>query len=420
MIDVAVRTRLGSFVLDASFQVPDRGITALFGRSGAGKTTIINVIAGILTPDAGRIAFGDRVFVDRATGESLPPEQRRIGFVFQDSRLFPHLSVEGNLRYGQRRSRAVASPIRFDTVVEVLGIAPLLQRRSHALSGGERQRVALGRALLSQPDLLLMDEPLASLDWPRKTEILTYIERLRDQFKLPMLYVSHSLDEVTRLADHLLVVSDGRIAASGTLADVVSRLDLQPLLGRFEAGAVIDATVEAHDEHYLLTTLRFDAGRLRVPRVDRPVGATLRVRLRARDVAIAVSEPRDLSTTNTLAGTIAAFAVRDGVFVDVTIHVGATAIRALVTRESHDRLGLAVGQRVWALVKAVALDSRSLGLLSTSTRHLGHDRFPAHVAGGARSARSPEGTHTSPNLCVEGLRQPRGGTEPGRDMMKLS
>jgi molybdate transport system ATP-binding protein len=364
VITVNVSKRLGAFLLDSAFSAPARGITALFGRSGAGKTTIINLVAGIMAPDAGRIALDDHVFYDAHAGVALPPERRRIGVVFQDSRLFPHLSVEANLRYGLRRAPATASAIGFDAVVDVLGVGHLLARRPLTLSGGERQRVALGRALLAQPRLLLMDEPLASLDAPRKAEILSYIERLRDQFRLPMIYVSHSLDEVIRLADHLLVVSDGRIAASGPLADVVSRLDLQPLLGRFEAGAVIDCTVAAHDGHYLLSTLSFDAGVLRVPLVDRPVGARVRVRLRARDISIAVSKPSDLSISNQLAGVITDFAVRDGVFVDVTIRVGATTtIRALVSRESQDRLALTVGQPVWALVKTVALDNRSLGFL---------------------------------------------------------
>ncbi|MCX6543169.1 MAG: molybdenum ABC transporter ATP-binding protein [Acidobacteria bacterium] len=363
MIAVAVRKQVGTFLLDVAFTAPASGITALFGRSGAGKTTIISLIAGITAPDAGRIAIADQVFYDAGSRVGLPPEQRRVGVVFQDSRLFPHLSVEGNLRYGLRRAHAAGSPVAFDAVVDVLGVGHLLARRPQTLSGGERQRVALGRAWLAQPRLLLMDEPLASLDAPRKAEILSYIERLRDEFRLPMIYVSHSLDEVIRLADHLLVVSDGRIAASGPLAEVVSRLDLQPLLGRFEAGAVIDCTVEAHDDHYLLTTLHFDTGHLRVPLVDRLVGTRVRVRLRARDIGIAISEPRDLSITNRLAGTITGFAVRDGVFVDVTIAIGATTIRALVSRESRDRLGLAVGQRVWALIKTVALDNRSLGFL---------------------------------------------------------
>lgn len=363
MIAVTVCKQLGAFRLEADFTAPGHGITALFGRSGAGKTTIINVIAGILSPDSGRIALDADVFYDGATRVALPPERRRVGFVFQDARLFPHLSVEGNLRYGLRRARAAGSPIAFETVVDVLGISPLLPRRPQTLSGGERQRVALGRALLAQPRLLLLDEPLASLDAARKAEVLPYIERLRDEFHLPMLYVSHALDEVIRLADHLLVVSDGRIAASGPIVDVLSRLDLQPLLGRFEAGAVLDCTVAVHDRHYRLTTLQFDGGTLRVPLVDRPAGARVRIRLRARDISIATTQPRDLSITNALAGTISAFAERDGVFVDITISVGSTTIRALVSRESRDRLGLAVGQPVWALVKTVALDNRSMGFL---------------------------------------------------------
>ena len=363
MIDVSIRRRLGSFAVDASFTAPTRGVTALFGRSGAGKTTIINLMAGILVPDAGHIRVDGEVFFDSTTRVSLPAERRHVGFVFQDSRLFPHLTVEGNLRYGLARTVPADRRITFDTVVDVLGVGDLLARRPVTLSGGERQRVALGRALLAQPRLLLMDEPLASLDAPRKAEILPYIERLRDEFGLPMIYVSHSLDEVIRLADHLLVVSDGSIAASGPLTEVVTRLDLQPLLGRFEAGAVVDCTVVAHDHTYLLTTLGFADGQLRVPLVDRPVGAKVRARLRARDVAIALTDPPGLSITNRLSGTISALAVRDGVFVDVAIDLGSTTIRALVSRESHDRLGLAVGRDVLALIKTVALDSRSVGFM---------------------------------------------------------
>ncbi|MEK6630713.1 MAG: molybdenum ABC transporter ATP-binding protein, partial [Acidobacteriota bacterium] len=238
MIEVDVRAQLGAFSLDAAFHAPSRGVVALFGRSGAGKTTLINLLAGMLRPASGRISVDGTVFFDTAAKINVPVERRRIGFVFQDSRLFPHLTVESNLRYGLSRAPASDRRIAFQTVVDVLGIAHLLRRRPFSLSGGERQRVALGRALLAQPRLLLMDEPLASLDAPRKAEILPYIERLRDEFALPMVYVSHSLDEVIRLADHLLVISDGRIMASGALTDIVSRLDLQPMLGRFEAGAV--------------------------------------------------------------------------------------------------------------------------------------------------------------------------------------
>jgi len=363
MITVDVRKRLGSFSLDAVFAAPSAGVIAVFGRSGAGKTTVINLIAGILAPDSGRISVGDTVFDDTAARVSVPPERRRVGFVFQDSRLFPHLSVEGNLRFGLTRAPAADRPLGFGPVVDVLGVGHLLGRRPQTLSAGERQRIALGRALLAQPRLLLMDEPLAALDGPRKAEILPYIERLRDQFGLPIIYVSHSLDEVVRLADHLVVVSDGRVAACGPMGDILSRLDLQPLLGRFEAGAVVDCVVAAHDDRYRLSTLVFDGGQLRVPIVERPVGEAVRVRLRARDVALALSEPTDVSITNRLPGTVAGLAVRDGMFVDVAVRLGGTTIRALISQESQDRLGLRIGLPVWALVKTVALDNRSLGWL---------------------------------------------------------
>jgi len=368
MITFTARKQLGSFQLDATFTAPPGGITAIFGRSGAGKTTIINLVAGILQPDQGRIAVGGTVFCDTAGGISLPPERRRVGFVFQDSRLFPHLSVDGNLRFGLTRAREASPRLAFDAVVRVLGVGHLLSRRPQSLSGGERQRVALGRALLAQPRILLMDEPLASLDGLRKADILPYIERLRDEFAIPIIYVSHALDEVIRLADSLVVVSDGRVAASGPLTEILSRLDLQPLLGRFEAGAVLDCRVASHDAHYRLSTLEFDGGRLRVPRVDRPAGEQVRVRLRARDISLALSEPVDVSITNRLAGTVTAVVDRDGIFVEVAVAIGGSSIRALVSREAYDRLGLEVGRPVWALIKTVALDNRSLGLLRTPRR----------------------------------------------------
>lgn len=360
MIELTFRRDLGPLQLQVQVQLPSQGITAIFGRSGSGKTSLINAVAGLLRPDAGRIRVGERVFFDAARRIDLPMEQRGIGYVFQDARLFPHLSVEGNLRYGLKRWRG-APRIGFDAVVEVLGIGHLLQRRPHALSGGERQRVALGRALLRQPQLLLMDEPLAALDAPRKAEVLPYIEQLCEEFALPALYVSHSVDEITRLADHLVIVSEGRTVTHGPLAEVMSNPEHAPLIGRFEAGVVLDCQVARHDPHYQLSTLRFADGELRVPLVDLPEGTPVRARLRARDVGVALSPPTDVSLTNRLQGTVLALTPRDGPYMDVAIGLGSTQVRALITRESCDRLKLAVGQTVWAMVKSVALDSRSVG-----------------------------------------------------------
>lgn len=360
MIELRFGTHLGALDLDVDVVLPSRGVSAIFGRSGAGKSSLINAVAGIVEPTRGRIAVGGRIFFDHDASINLPIEARGVGYVFQDSRLFPHLSVTGNLRYGLKRSRG-PRPVDWDSVIDVLGLTQLLDRRPHHLSGGERQRVALGRALLRQPDLLLMDEPLASLDAPRKAEVLPYIERLAQEFALPVLYVSHSIEEVTRLADHLVIVSEGRTVASGELADIMSRPEHSPLIGRYEAGSVLDCTVLQHNDDYALTTLRFADGQLRVPRIDLDPGVAVRVRIRARDVALALSRPMDVSISNKLPGRIAGITPLEGPYADVAVNLGSTSLRALVTRESCDRLGLQTGTAVWAMVKSVALDSRSVG-----------------------------------------------------------
>ncbi len=360
MIELNFGRKLGALDLQADVTLPSRGVSALFGRSGAGKSSLINAVAGIVRPDHGRIRVGERVFYDHDSGTDLPIEARGIGYVFQDARLFPHLSVAGNLRYGLKRARGTHA-VGWDSVVEVLGLEHLLDRRPWNLSGGERQRVAIGRALLRQPTLLLMDEPLASLDAPRKAEVLPYIERLAREFALPVLYVSHSIEEVTRLADHLVIVSEGRTVASGELSDIMSRPEHAPLIGRYEAGSVLDCTVLQHNDDYALTTLRFADGQLRVPRIDLDPGAPVRVRIRARDVALALSRPMDVSIVNKLPGRVLQIVPRDGPYADVIVDLGSRTLRALITRESCDRLGLQPGTPVWTMVKSVALDSRSVG-----------------------------------------------------------
>lgn len=376
MIEIRVYKRFGSFQLAAEFAVPESGVIAFFGRSGSGKTSLINTIAGIARPDEGRIRIGDRTFFDSDAGLNLPIERRDVGYVFQDSRLFPHLTVESNLKYGLKRTRGRSQPIDFDTVVGLLDILPVLGRRPHTLSGGERQRVALGRALLAQPRLLLMDEPLASLDAPRKAEILPYIERLRDEFRLPIIYVSHAIEEIVRLADHVVALSDGKVEAAGPLQDIMARPELAPILGRFEAGAMIDCTVVRHDVHYGLSVLAFADGQLRVPLVDLPEGMALRVRVRARDVSLALSRPMDVSIANRLPGEVVEIFERESPYADVVVNLGQTRVRALITRESVDRLALQVGVRVWAMVKTVAFDGRALGL----RRSLRDEKLPPPAA----------------------------------------
>lgn len=382
MLDVRVRRRLGDFTLDAVFTCPTDGIVTFFGRSGAGKTTLINMVAGLLRPDEGRIAINGTVVFDSSAGIDLPPERRRLGYVFQEARLFPHLSVRGNLTYGYRRAPRGDRRIDFDQVVPLLGLETLLARRPHDLSGGEKQRVALGRALLANPRLLLMDEPLAALDQARKEEVLPFIERLRDELAIPILYVSHSMPELVRLADTMVLVSDGRIEAVGALDELTGRLDLRPLTGRYEAGGVIRAAVQAHDERYGLTELAFDGGRLVVPALDLAVGEPLRVRVRARDVALALDAPAMTSFRNILACTVRDVGTESGPQVDVRLEVGGAALWARITRRSLDELGLAPGKRVYALVKAVTIDRTSLGRARLTGRFLpdeGDDS--SHVSG---------------------------------------
>jgi molybdate transport system ATP-binding protein len=355
MLSVAVTHRLGDFTLDAAFE-SEGGLTALFGRSGAGKTSLINAIAGLYRPDKGRIAIDDAVLADTTNGTFVPAHKRRIGYVFQEDRLFPHLNVRQNLLYGRWFAPKTASGGDFDHIVDLLGIGQLLTRRPANLSGGEKQRVAIGRALLACPRLLVMDEPLASLDEGRRAEIFPYIERLRDEMRVPIVYVSHSIAEVARLATTLVVLSEGRVAAGGPTAQVMSRIDLFPLTGRAEAGAILATRVAAHDEKFGLTVLRAAAGELRVPRLDLPIGAALRIRIRARDVMIALQPPVGLSALNVLPGTVAEIAAGEGPIVQMRLDCAGEPLVARLTRRSVETLGLVPGKPVHAVIKSIAFD----------------------------------------------------------------
>jgi molybdate transport system ATP-binding protein len=360
-IEVDVAARLGDFRLGASF-TSHAPITALFGRSGAGKTSLINMIAGLLRPSRGRIAIDGRVLFDSDRGIDVPARKRRIGYIFQEGRLFPHLTVRKNLLYGRRFTPVRERHVDVNQMIELLDIHALLNRRPRTLSGGEKQRVAIGRALLTSPRLLLMDEPLASLDAARKADVLRYIERLSDSTSVPIMYVSHSIEEVTRVADALVVMSKGRVAAAGPLAEIMSRLELQPLTGRFEAGAVIEARVISHDDEIQLTQLAFAGGELQAPRLAIAPGAIVRVHIRARDVVIATRSPTGTSTRNVLAGRISEISQEAGPFAEVKLDIGETPLLARITRRSAHELGLVPGLAVFALIKAVALDRHSLGL----------------------------------------------------------
>ncbi|HXE16378.1 MAG TPA: molybdenum ABC transporter ATP-binding protein [Stellaceae bacterium] len=359
MIEVEVEKRLGEFRLDARLSAPAAGIIALYGRSGSGKTTLVNAIAGLVRPDAGRIVIAGETLYSSAGRIDLPPQRRRVGYVFQEARLFPHFAVRGNLLYGARDG---GGAVRFDTVVSVLGLGELLDRRPGDLSGGEKQRVAIGRALLSEPRILLMDEPLASLDEARKAEILPFIERLNGEFHIPIVYVSHDMDENMRLADTLALMENGAIVAVGPVEDLTSRLDLRALTGRYDAGAVVRANVAGHDLNFGLSELAFPGGRLRVARLGLPLGTPVRARIRANDVAIAVARPEQISIRNILPARVIELAADpdNNEVVDVRMRIGAgersTILWSRVTSRACRELGLEPEKPVYALIKAVALD----------------------------------------------------------------
>jgi molybdate transport system ATP-binding protein len=355
-IEIQIRHRLDTFALDAAFE-SQGGLTAIFGASGSGKTTLINAIAGLIKPDAARIVIDGTVLTDTQRNIALPVHRRRIGYVFQDSRLFPHLTVEQNLHYGRwfaPHGERYAEPAQ---VLTLLGIGHLLHRRPSQLSGGERQRVAIGRALLASPRLLLMDEPLASLDHARKEEILPYIERLRDDLRLPIVYVSHSLAEVKRLATGIVVMTEGRVAAFGPAMEIAQRLDLVPPEERDEGGTILEMTVMDHDTAYDMTSLRSAAGEAHVQgRIGAP-GAIQRLQIRARDVMIATSEPQHISARNIFRGRIVALDLAETSAVNVRIDCAGSPIIARITRQARDALGLRPGMEVYALVKAISVNS---------------------------------------------------------------
>lgn len=355
MIRIDVAGRVGKLDLAVAFETGGR-VTALFGRSGAGKSSVLNMIAGLVRPARGRIEIDGRVLFDSAAGIDLPVHERRIGYVFQEGRLFPHLTVHRNLLYGHDPNARSGHYVQFEEIVRLLALGDLLERRPGDLSGGEKQRVAIGRALLAGPLALLLDEPLASLDPHRRNEILQYIDLMRDQIRIPIIYVSHAVEEVVRLADTVVLVSSGRMVACGSVEDIMGRPDLRPVSGVFEGGAVIDARVVGQDMQYELTTLAFNGGTLSVTNLDALVGEPVRVRIRARDVSIALERPRNISMQNILQGAVTEISAGQYGIVDVSIAVGTAILRSRITRRAADQLALAPGAQVHALVKAVSLD----------------------------------------------------------------
>jgi len=364
VLDVAVSKRRAGFALAAEFAAPTPGVIALFGRSGSGKTTLVNVISGLLAPDDGRVRLGGDVLTDTRAGIAVPVERRRIGYVFQDARLFPHLSVAGNLRYGERRAAAAPRVVRFDEVVALLGLGSLLERRPWQLSGGERQRVSLGRALLSQPRLLLLDEPLASLDVARREEVLPYLEALRDRWSIPMVYVSHQFEEVLRLATHLVLLDAGRVLAQGAVDEMSLRPELRSIVGPDLVGAVLEGVVTRLNAEQGSADLAVGRGTLQVSVRGVAVGARVRLQLLARDIILATQPVQGLSVLNALASTVTAIEDDDYGAVLVRCDVGGAILLARITRNARRALDLQPGDAVWALVKAVSTRGHTFPLAS--------------------------------------------------------
>ncbi|MBV8937780.1 MAG: molybdenum ABC transporter ATP-binding protein [Alphaproteobacteria bacterium] len=361
MLEVDIEHTLADFTLDVHYRA-GRGITALFGRSGAGKTSVINAIAGLLRPRRGRIVIDGSVLLDTERDVCVPPHRRRVGYVFQEGRLFPHLTVRQNLLFGRwfspARERRAAN---LGDVVDLLDLSTLLDRRPGRLSGGEKQRVAIGRALLTSPRLLLLDEPLASLDARRKDEILPYLERLRDEAKVPIVYVSHSVAEVTRLATTIVLISAGRVHAVGPVREIMGRAENYPLTGRFEAGAVLAMRIAAHDLRWNLTELSAEFGNLTVSHLEAPVGTALRVRIRARDVILAVARPTGISALNVLVAEVEELVPIEDAALEVQLRLrGGEHLLARITRRSAEALELTPGREIFAVIKTIAIDRRNL------------------------------------------------------------
>jgi len=355
-LSVAIRHQLGALTMDVAFE-SQGGLTAIFGSSGSGKTSVINVIAGLIQPRFARIILDDLVLEDTERNISVPVHKRRIGYVFQEARLFPHLTVAQNLAFGRWFSPEAERYAKRDQVIDLLGLGSLLQRKPAGLSGGEKQRVAIGRALLASPRLLLMDEPLASLDQPRKAEIMPFIERLRDELHIPILYVSHSINEVMRLANTVAVLNAGKLVAFGPAAEVAQHLDLLQSEDGDEGGTLLTMQIASYDAGFDMTELKSANGSARVPgHIGKP-GEAMRIRIRSRDVMLATERPKHISALNIFSGNIAAMDNVGTSGMAVKIDCGGDIIQSRITRASAAALGLAMGQKAYAIVKAVSVAS---------------------------------------------------------------
>lgn len=361
-LDLDFELLRGGFELNVTQTLALDGVTVLFGPNGSGKSLTLRTIAGLETSAVGKVVFGGDDWLNSHGQVFVPAHRRPVAHVFQDARLFTHLDVAGNLAFAERRATQDGPSVRREDVIDVFGIAHLLNRMPQGLSGGERQRVAMARALLSRPRLVLMDEPLSALDVQRRAQALNFIEQIPERFQVPVVYVTHQIDEVVRLANQLVLIASGRIEASGPAAELMSRLDLPPFTGRFEAGSIIDATIKRHVDEFALTELELAHGlKMEVPHLDFPLGETIRLRIRARDVSIATAKPKQISMRNVLPAVIEEVqAEADTAFAEVRLSVGGQPLRARISRASAHELGLKPGKKVYALVKATALDRRLL------------------------------------------------------------
>ncbi|QOV70199.1 molybdenum ABC transporter ATP-binding protein ModC [Citrobacter sp. BDA59-3] len=350
MLELNFSQTLGTHRLQVAENLPASGITAVFGVSGAGKTSLINAISGLTRPEQGRIVLNDRVLYDAEKKICLPPEKRRVGYVFQDARLFPHYNVLGNLRYGMAKSMVG----QFDKLVALLGIEQLLERLPGGLSGGEKQRVAIGRALLTAPELLLLDEPLASLDIPRKRELLPYLQRLAREINIPVLYVSHSLDEILHLADKVMVLEAGAVKAFGNLEDVWGSSVMNPWLPQEQQSSILKVSVLEQHPHYAMTALALGDQHIWVNRLDKPLQAAVRIRIQATDVSLVLQPSGNTSIRNTLRAKVVQNYDLDGQ-VEVQLDVSGRTLWARISPWARDELNIKPGLWLYAQIKSVSI-----------------------------------------------------------------
>ncbi len=360
---VDLQHRFDGFELDAKFEAP-KGVTALFGPSGSGKTTVVNALAGLMTPQSGSVVLEDEVLFNAQQGLNIAPHKRAFGYVFQDARLFPHMSVAANLDYGRRMRGHAKERTLWSHTIEMLGIERLLDRYPTALSGGEKQRVAIGRALLSGPKMLLLDEPLAALDADRRDEILPTLERLRDEAQMPILYVSHSVSEVARLATTIVAMKSGRVLHTGPAAEVFADPQSADAIGPQMMGALLKARAVQHHEDGL-TELSAAGGTLWLPQISAQIGAEFRVRVRAQDIMLSLKQPQDISALNVLAGQIVAIKAHGGAGALVQLNCGGCSVLAQITQRSAKAMNLAVGQTVYAVLKSVSVAHGDIGAATT-------------------------------------------------------